>query len=1170
VNFGFVRDLAQCLGTIRPARLCALAWVLLLATEALADGPASNEVRLVEFAGKVEAARAGTNAWVQVDSQTVLHPGDQLRTGEASRATLQFSDRSVFRVDQSSLLEIRPPAKPDGWKELFLRIGSIFFLDRERPSNIRLTTPTSTSAIRGTEFVLAVTDPDGTTQLSMLDGVVALASNQQEVEVTTGQAARVVRGEAPKISPLQWTTRIIQWCLYYPAVLNPADLSLDATATEALAPAIAKYNQGDLPGAVQLLPPNPERFGDAAMLLVAALKLGVGQLAEFDAIATRPAAPPAALRALRWLVSVIRQEEAAADSPPTPTTPSEWLSWSFVLQSRLDLPGAARAAEQALSLDPAFGHAWIRYAELEWSLGQTHEARRALARGRELAPRSPRIGVLQGFLELAAADIPNARESFQEARDLDGAVGDAWLGLAICAARDGDSDEARRLFQIAATLEPQRSVTRSYLGRAFDEIRDPILAGHELDLALRLDPADPTGWLYRGMHHQQTHALNQSVLDFQESLERNDNRGLFRSRLLLDEDRAMRQADLAISYAETGLSEVAARAASRAVEQDYANASAHLMRARALQNLEDPQRVDLRLEASRANHLLLANLLAPPGAANLSQQLSQQDFYRAGSGGLFHGSSLSEYRSSGDWLESATVFGSDRRFAYALDGQWQSIHGERPNAAQELAQASLQLRQNVTDDDGLFLQAGVLRREGGDPSRLYDPESAVRGYRFHEWQEPSLALGYTHAWGPGSHTVALVSHIEERLEVFNPEPDILFLRQNNGQPTSLLVDPFFDSRLDTRFPLTSVELQQIWQTPDHLVVAGAGYQSGELESTQLLRRDLGSVTFDTRTSPQFSEARGYAYYTFRGWRPLELTAGAVYQDITLPRNAGWSPVSDDTDHRTELSPKAGFSITPWRGGVFRGGFAPSVGSQDFASSLRLEPSEIGGFPQTFHGIAPASSTGVLVGQSQQMLGLAYDQRIGSRTFVGVAAEELRSWGSREVGLLTHSGTAPIPDRTAQLSEHLDFRELALNLYAAHLIGTRWSVGLRYRLANDQLETAFPALPADLPGVANFTGTQEAVLHDLEGFAIFNHECGFYAQWNSRWRGQHSAGDIDTPPDESFWQHDLAIGYRFHYRRADLRLGLLNLFDQDYRLNPLNPYREPPRRRTLQLSLRINF
>jgi hypothetical protein len=38
----------------------------------------------------------------------------------------------------------------------------------------------------------------------------------------------------------------------------------------------------------------------------------------------------------------------------------------------------------------------------------------------------------------------------------------------------------------------------------------------------------------------------------------------------------------------------------------------------------------------------------------------------------------------------------------------------------------------------------------------------------------------------------------------------------------------------------------------------------------------------------------------------------------------------------------------------------------------------------------------------------------------------------------------------------------------------------------------------------------------------------------------------------------------------MRVGLLNITDQDYRLNPLNLYRELPRERTLAASLKFNF
>ena len=49
-----------------------------------------------------------------------------------------------------------------------------------------------------------------------------------------------------------------------------------------------------------------------------------------------------------------------------------------------------------------------------------------------------------------------------------------------------------------------------------------------------------------------------------------------------------------------------------------------------------------------------------------------------------------------------------------------------------------------------------------------------------------------------------------------------------------------------------------------------------------------------------------------------------------------------------------------------------------------------------------------------------------------------------------------------------------------------------------------------------------------------------------------------------------VGYRSPRRKAELSLGLLNITDQNYNLNPLNLYDELPRSRTLALSLRLNF
>ena len=58
--------------------------------------------------------------------------------------------------------------------------------------------------------------------------------------------------------------------------------------------------------------------------------------------------------------------------------------------------------------------------------------------------------------------------------------------------------------------------------------------------------------------------------------------------------------------------------------------------------------------------------------------------------------------------------------------------------------------------------------------------------------------------------------------------------------------------------------------------------------------------------------------------------------------------------------------------------------------------------------------------------------------------------------------------------------------------------------------------------------------------------------------------------DDFWHFNTFVGYRFLENRAEVSVGLLNLGDQDYRLDPINPYRDIPRRRTALLRTRITF
>src|SRR5207248_1910335 len=125
-------------------------------------------------------------------------------------------------------------------------------------------------------------------------------------------------------------------------------------------------------------------------------------------------------------------------------------------------------------------------------------------------------------------------------------------------------------------LEPNRALLRSYFGKAYAENDDALRATKELELAVRLDPADPTPWLYRALEEYDANRINTAIGALEQSILLNHNRALYRSEMLLDQDRAVRGASLARLYQRAGMSTVALREAAVSVSYDYSDPSAHI------------------------------------------------------------------------------------------------------------------------------------------------------------------------------------------------------------------------------------------------------------------------------------------------------------------------------------------------------------------------------------------------------------------------------------------------------------------------------------------------------------------------------------------------------------------------------------------------------------------
>ena len=1147
--------------------------------------------------GKVEVARKGTTQWSPAQTNQTLQIGDRLRTGLRSRATLRWSESSVMRVDELTSLEIQPPAKATDKPQLDLKSGTTYFFSRERPTEIQFRTPVASGAIRGTEFNLAVAE-DGRSVLSLLDGEVDLVNAQGSVTLKSGEQGTVAPGGAPAKTALIDAINVIQWVLYYPVVIDPKEIGLSAQEQQSLAEPLEAYRSGDLLQAVGKYPENREPASDAERVLHAALLLAVGRVDKAEADLGRTQSPLA--RAIREMIAAVKNQKL--ENLSEPATASEWMARSYTFQSRSQLAEALQAAREAAKKSPEFGAAWIRVAELEASFGRTSTALEAMNRGLELSPQNAQGLALKGFLLSAQNKTKEAMDYFDRAIAVDGALANAWLGRGLLKIRDGHSKEGREDLQVAATLEPQRGVLRSYLGKAYAYGHDVPQARKELVLAENLDPNDPTAWLYSALLNQEENRINDAVHDLEKSKELNDNRSVFRSRQLLDQDLAVRSANLASIYRDVGMFDTSVQEAARSVSYDYGNYSSHLFLANSYASLRDPKLINLRYETPAFSELLIANLLAPANAGAFSPNVSQQEYARLFQANHFGVFSETEYFSDGSWIQNGSQYGIYGNMSYSLDAFYRTENGQRPNNDLEQLNLALQLRYQITAKDSVYAQVSYFDSESGDVAQYYNQQGSTnlpgpipsKTFRANEDQEPNVLLGYHREWTPGSHTLFLATRFD----------DTLTLEDRNSAPLyqQTVVNPFTGATnislratngipLDYRSELEaySAELQHIWKAHGQTLLVGGRYQVGWPDTTSeqagppsvtIILLPGGGVSTQVVARPVPSSADTQldrvSFYAYDYWQVLDqvqLTAGLSYDRLHFPVNIDTSPITDKEDTTDRVSPKAGLLVTPWKYTHLRAFYSQSLGGVFFDNSVRLEPTQINGFLAAPRSAIPESVVGLVPGTRFETYGVGLDQTFKGGTYVVVQGQILDSDANRTVGVLVISDTAPpsaAPDSASSVRQSLEYTEKSFIASLSQLIGNEFAVGVRYKLTDADLDAHFYRLPANVGGVQNLNQDVSATLHQVNLYGIFNHPSGFFAQFNAIWSQQSNRDYVPDIPGDDFWQFNVSAGYRFLQRRVEAAVGLLNLTDQDYRLNPLTLYNELPRERTLVASLKIYF
>ncbi|MCX6840214.1 MAG: FecR domain-containing protein, partial [Verrucomicrobia bacterium] len=288
---------------------------------------------MVSIENQVQAAKGG-GEWELAQAEQRLAVRDRIRTQRRSRATVQLTGLYTMRMEQLTTVEISPSLLDDSKPKLDLGGGALFIFSREKSGEIDIKTPAANGALRGTQLFVSV-GPGGKTFYQVLEGRVEVSNAQGRVEISAGEAAEAAPGSAPRRTAVLEAKNILQWALYYPAVIDPAELeaAMGQGDVSKASTALEAYSKGDLLAALEL-PKSSSKALEAAFLLA------VGRLDDTGPVLAKMPVSSPFRRALDKLVSAVKHEEMADWPLESMQTASEAMAESYYQQSRHNLEAA--------------------------------------------------------------------------------------------------------------------------------------------------------------------------------------------------------------------------------------------------------------------------------------------------------------------------------------------------------------------------------------------------------------------------------------------------------------------------------------------------------------------------------------------------------------------------------------------------------------------------------------------------------------------------------------------------------------------------------------------------------------------------------------------------------------------------------------------------------------
>jgi tetratricopeptide (TPR) repeat protein len=601
--------------------------------------------KVVSVQGSVEVQREGETQWNPAELNARYCAGDTIRVLDRSRAAIALVNHPVLRLDQNSTITLGG-VKEERTSVIDLLSGAAHFFSRVA-RNLEVRTATVNAGVEGTEFFIRADDDE--TLLSIFEGKVLASNKSGSLPITTGQSAIVETGKAPIVHLVARPRDAVQWALYYPPVIYHGSASVesypDGDWQAKVQKSIDLLRAGDITGAFKSIEGVPEESQAPTLLAYrASLLLMVGRVDEADADMRRALeldpdnSESFALQSIIALTQndrdrAIELAEKAVEADPSSS--AALIAYSYSQQERFDLESALSSVKNAVRQDPQNAMAWARLSEIQQSFGRLDESLEAAKKAVELSPELSRTQTVLGFAHLTQVQTEAAEDSFKRAIETDQADPLPRLGLGLTLIRRGDLEEGRREIEIAMSLDADNSLIRSYLGKAYFEEKRADLDGPQFDFAKDLDPQDPTPWFYDAIRKQTINRPVEALHDLQKAIELNDNRAVYRSRLLLDSDLAARSASLGRIFTDLGFQELALVEGWKSVNTDPSNYSAHRF-------LADSYSVRPRHEIARVSELLQSQLLQPLSISPVQPRLGESNLFLINSGGPA-GLSFNEY-----------------------------------------------------------------------------------------------------------------------------------------------------------------------------------------------------------------------------------------------------------------------------------------------------------------------------------------------------------------------------------------------------------------------------------------------------------------------------------------------------------------------------------------------